>query len=198
MQITTDLDQTDSLQLNLTENGSECLNITPLFQQLQSGVFLLNDMPVVETSTAQNLLQYGIEDEVPLVNIQGLDGSSVLDLSKIAESGLIEFSQPAPIVNSEELLKPFKCDVCDKRFQKKFVLNKHLKIHGRHLPFACTKCKKGFISEDLLDKHLRSHLGYRPFSCQLCNNSFGEEGSLKIHLKRCVCILKQTLFNFVN
>lgn len=111
-----------------------------------------------------------------------------MNLSKITETeeldSMVELKNDDLVV-TEDITRPFKCDVCDKRFQKKSVLTKHVKIHGVNLPYSCSKCKKGFVNEDILEKHLRSHLGYRPFSCQLCNNSFGEEGSLKIHLKRC-------------
>lgn len=184
----------ENLQLNLTETG-ECLNITPLLH-LQSGVFLLNDIQTDNTFPS-NLLQLDIdcvtEDEVsPLVNIQTLDLSKIGEHQVFSNNAAIVETKPdnvtTPVLNTnaEEIIKPFKCDICEKRFLKRFLLNKHMKTHGLNLPYSCTKCKKGFANEHLFEKHLKSHYGYRPYACHLCNNSFGGEGSLKIHLKRFV------------
>lgn len=186
LQVTANLESNDNLQINFTENG-ECLNIAPLLH-LQSGVFLLNDIPTESSVTAQNLLQFGVEDDTaaPLVNIQTLDLSKITENDNFSNNnGVVTFDATNVNLNlEEEIIKPFKCDVCDKRFQKRFLLNKHLKSHGLNLPFSCTKCKKRFADEEFLEKHLQSHSGYRPYLCHLCNNSFSEEGSLKIHLKR--------------
>lgn len=186
----------ENFQLNITENG-ECLNITPLLH-LQNGVFLLNDIQA-DNTFASNLLQQldidcGTEEEVtPLVNIQTLDLSKIGEHEVFADNGsVIEINQETvttPVLDTsstEEITKPFKCDICEKRFLKRFLLNKHMKTHGLNLPYSCAKCKKGFANEHLYEKHLKSHLGFRPYACHLCNNSFGEEGSLKIHLKRFV------------
>lgn len=45
-------------------------------------------------------------------------------------------------MHSEE--KPFKCEVCGRKYRQKWHLNRHVKVHSKELPFECEYCHKCF------------------------------------------------------
>ena len=56
--------------------------------------------------------------------------------------------------------RPFKCDVCDKRFKWKRCLTVQLRTHNRNTPmkqFKCDVCDKRFSWKKSLTRHLRVH-----------------------------------------
>lgn len=180
----------DSIEITIQDPSNENLNEAEamqydpvLFQQLQNGVLLLNDISEVNSIISPTLLQFDVEttDEGQVVNME------TVETTNNTENQVDQF-EPWINIGNDYNSRPFECDICHKRYQTKAVLKKHWKTHGLNLPFLCTKCKRGFETKDILDKHSKLHLGYRPFSCQLCTNSFSEEGSLKIHMKRFVLI----------
>ena len=105
----------------------------------------------------------------------------------------------------------FVCDICNRKFKRKFVLQNHkethlekglacdvckkcfssarkLETHGIiHLdagPFPCTKCDRAFKRTILLKRHLSSHQEKTisdKYFCQMCNGSFNHAKSLKSH-----------------
>ncbi|GAB1604197.1 zinc finger protein 25-like [Argonauta hians] len=105
--------------------------------------------------------------------------------------------------------KPYKCDICRKRFTLRAYLKKHelapeqgkhfvcvfcckafperdkLKIHERthtgERPFACDVCPMAFARKDKLKNHARTHTGEKPFVCHICPKAFSRNDKLKIH-----------------
>ncbi|OUM56957.1 hypothetical protein PIROE2DRAFT_23014, partial [Piromyces sp. E2] len=51
--------------------------------------------------------------------------------------------------------KPFKCEYCNISFERKYDLNRHIRIHTNEKPFACEKCNKRFCRSDQLIYHRR-------------------------------------------
>ena len=49
--------------------------------------------------------------------------------------------------------KPFKCEICDKRFPLRVALKRHLKIHTEEsaLNFKCDLCEKKLQEEKLFE-----------------------------------------------
>jgi len=76
----------------------------------------------------------------------------------------------------------FPCHLCDKEFNKKSILNGHLKCHLGIKDFQCVDCGKMFRKKPSLQQHVAiAHLGQRAFQCQECGKSFTRITSLKVH-----------------
>lgn len=61
-------------------------------------------------------------------------------------------------LNLHKGIKPYVCNVCNKRFYQQANLNSHKRRHCDDRPHICDVCQKGFPSESLLTKHRLCHL----------------------------------------
>ncbi|KAM6945092.1 uncharacterized protein PEZ65_002783 [Lycodopsis pacificus] len=77
----------------------------------------------------------------------------------------------------------FQCDTCEKAFQWKSKLQRHMMIHTGEKPFTCDTCGKRFTRTASLHAHQRVHTGEKPFSCKTCGKGFKWRRSFKIHMK---------------
>lgn len=77
---------------------------------------------------------------------------------------------------------PYRCDLCHKRFSRKYNLLKHLQSHSGDRPFACHLCSKCFKSKQNLEVHYRVHSARSMLlhTCNICQENF----STKIRLTR--------------
>ncbi|CAG0900613.1 unnamed protein product [Darwinula stevensoni] len=89
-------------------------------------------------------------------------------------------------------LKPFKCDICQKQFTRKYHLDRHLVqtgCDGSPKPsHPCQVCGKMFTRKDNLREHLRAHAGQvkerKTYTCEICNKQFkGAITLLTIHMR---------------
>ena len=78
-----------------------------------------------------------------------------------------------PVHNKEGIAEKysFKCDVCDKRFQRKDQLRSHARTHTGERPYACHICDKTFTSRVGLNNHMKIHES----RCPTCNQKFHSE-----------------------
>ena len=81
-------------------------------------------------------------------------------------------------------LKIHACTFCEKLFNSKQALGRHMAIHTGERKFTCSVCQKGFIQKTHLDMHERRHQGIRPFKCKICHKAFYAKQHLVEHLKR--------------
>ncbi|CAC5403078.1 KRAB [Mytilus coruscus] len=77
----------------------------------------------------------------------------------------------------------YKCDICNKEFIRKPLLDAHLLQHKRQKPFGCNFCPGAFQFANELRMHLMTHKHSRPFSCKLCNARFAQHNQLKTHIR---------------
>ncbi|XP_069739693.1 zinc finger protein 64 [Narcine bancroftii] len=79
--------------------------------------------------------------------------------------------------------KPFKCDICNKRFSRLDKLKMHNRSHTGEKPHKCQLCSYASADGSSLRKHLRIHSDERPFKCQICPYASHSSSQLIIHLR---------------
>lgn len=68
-----------------------------------------------------------------------------------------------------EVEKMFVCEHCGSEYFTNSALKDHYtSAHTDIRPFECDICNKRFIHQRSLRKHAQSHSDERPFSCNLC------------------------------
>ncbi|WAR17926.1 ZN112-like protein [Mya arenaria] len=95
--------------------------------------------------------------------------------------------------------KPFKCTVCDKRFNQKNLsivylpkgVNKAVStpafqqlITNKGTKRLCTVCGKYFPTRWKMEAHMRVHTGEKPFKCIVCDKRFNQKVHLNSHMIR--------------
>lgn len=77
---------------------------------------------------------------------------------------------------------PYKCAVCDKKFNQLSSLNSHKKSHITYKAFECVHCSKCFAIEEDLTLHLRRlHGEKRNFKCNMCDREYEQLNHYKSH-----------------
>ena len=68
--------------------------------------------------------------------------------------------------------KEFRCDFCDKTFEKNWILNLHMRTHEEKR-LQCDYCQNTFSNRDNLMAHIKTiHQSSQNFQCLLCPKSF--------------------------
>lgn len=72
---------------------------------------------------------------------------------------------------------------CDKTYQNKTGLNKHLRMDHVENPtkFPCTLCRKEFKVKTNLERHIATHTTEKTHNCSICARSFAGLHDLKRH-----------------
>ena len=82
--------------------------------------------------------------------------------------------------------RPFKCNICSKRFSLLSNLIKHKREHNNtDLLIKCEYCNKIFLKFDDLMSHYYLHIDNTLFKCDICNIQFCQSEKLKKHKLRC-------------
>ena len=84
---------------------------------------------------------------------------------------------------TNNLSKPFFCQVCMKPFLQEVQLRDHMKIHTGECPYECDLCPRAFSTLMSLNKHKRVHSSDRPFQCDICLKKYSQEDELEAHKK---------------
>ena len=71
---------------------------------------------------------------------------------------------------------------CDKTYQSKFNLKRHVEIaHYKIKRFECSVCLGLYSSLQNLKEHINLHSGFKPFTCPLCGEHFRQASQLSLH-----------------
>ena len=77
--------------------------------------------------------------------------------------------------------KPYKCDICEKRFSQPRQWRNHKQTHTGEKPFKCFICNSNFSSLSYLTKHERIHSDVKPLKCGFCSKTFRFATQKKVH-----------------
>eukprot|EP00829_Urostomides_striatus_P002862 TRINITY_DN1321_c0_g1_i1.p1 TRINITY_DN1321_c0_g1~~TRINITY_DN1321_c0_g1_i1.p1 ORF type:complete len:191 (-),score=50.39 TRINITY_DN1321_c0_g1_i1:35-571(-) len=74
---------------------------------------------------------------------------------------------------------------CNRSYQSKFSLKRHLLSHMNERKHKCPHCNKGFALAQYLREHIHTHTGEKPFACTFpgCGKRFRQAGKLSMHKK---------------
>ena len=86
------------------------------------------------------------------------------------------------IKHSQE--KNYLCTLCPKRFKNMDSLRLHKKRHNGDEDFKCEHCEKRYVASSLLKAHIRDKHEISPemFTCDHCKKEFNKKAKLKIHM----------------
>lgn len=77
----------------------------------------------------------------------------------------------------------FQCKYCEKVYNYKCDLKRHVYRHENTSPYKCDVCLKSFYSKSNLNVHRKTHLGIKEYKCDVCEQRFSQNVSLLNHCK---------------
>ncbi|CAG4958685.1 unnamed protein product [Colias eurytheme] len=78
----------------------------------------------------------------------------------------------------------YKCNVCDKSFDRRYTLSRHLKRdHLEERDYQCQMCAYKCFTKNELRVHMVKHNGERIFECSVCHKSYARKKTLREHMR---------------
>ncbi|XP_054626354.1 zinc finger and SCAN domain-containing protein 2-like [Dunckerocampus dactyliophorus] len=77
----------------------------------------------------------------------------------------------------------FKCSHCDKTFNNRRNLTRHMRCHTDKTRFKCSHCGKAFHRSCHLKRHMKIHTGEKPFMCSFCGKRYSRKDYLTAHIR---------------
>ena len=79
-------------------------------------------------------------------------------------------------------VRSYECKVCSKAFNQKAHLNTHMLIHTGEKEHICDVCSKQFNQRCHLKRHMVVHTGAKPHKCSICDKQFAQKYNLTVHM----------------
>ncbi|XP_032526287.2 zinc finger protein 28-like isoform X2 [Danaus plexippus] len=78
----------------------------------------------------------------------------------------------------------YKCNVCDKAFDRRYTLSRHMKRdHLEERDYQCQLCSYKCFTNNELSVHMIKHNGERIHECSVCNKSYARKKTLREHMR---------------
>jgi len=88
------------------------------------------------------------------------------------------------ILELDNNVKLYQCDICQKTFKDRSKLRSHREIHTEERNVICPDCGKGFKTMNCLRNHKRLHMPERTyFNCDQCEKRYTQKIQLKKHIE---------------
>ena len=96
--------------------------------------------------------------------------------------------------------RDFICEICQKRFGSKEVLNAHKEfVHATNRPYECEQCEATYKEKYSLTRHIKRTHDVNYVTCDLCEKKFNDKTVLLSHIIRMFTLKKKTSnVNFVR
>ncbi|CAG7717555.1 unnamed protein product [Allacma fusca] len=79
--------------------------------------------------------------------------------------------------------RPWKCEICNKQFKRKEILNGHREtVHFNMKKYQCELCGEFLKSHSTKALHILRHKGEKPHACEVCDKRFYSTHSMKSHM----------------
>lgn len=81
--------------------------------------------------------------------------------------------------------RPFKCDVCGKKYGYKTDLDRHkIEVHSKTANYYCNICDKYLKTKAYIDDHMSMHADNYVYHCKTCDKSFSTKQVFGKHMKQ--------------
>ena len=97
-----------------------------------------------------------------------------------------ECSDDGKYEHDEEKKALFCCSYCDKNYQKRSSLLRHIGIcHTESIKkvFDCNQCDKKYYNISELKRHQETHIGIKKFCCEVCGSQFSHRSHFTQHVR---------------
>jgi len=95
-----------------------------------------------------------------------------------SQNPLVFFMAPSPSIKSERF-----SENSGQKGNRENLLNSYQRAKMRCVDkFKCNICQKGFPLKCLLQRHTTTHIDQKPFNCRYCKKGFSAKGSFKHHM----------------
>lgn len=131
-------------------------------------------------STAEESVVINISDE------SSKDDQTDLKKKKVRKNS--KLTKKSPRKDKRKSRKPkkglFICDYCQKQFDTKSSIRRHMYLHLHFKTYPCTQCNKVFGKQLYLTAHVtRQHPNWeRHYMCNVCDKNFLLKENLAVHL----------------